>query len=70
MIMTFELVRFHWPNVVAILALAAMPALALATLARPHTPAIEAFAIEDATNRPLPAEMTVALATVATSSVE
>ena len=55
--MTFDLVRFNWPNTAAILALAAMPAIALATLAPSHTPATEAFVMADATNCQLPAEM-------------
>ena len=53
--MTFELVRINWPNTAAILALAVMPAVALATLAPSRLPAAEAFAIADATNCPLPA---------------
>ncbi len=68
--MTFELVRFNWPNTAAILALVAMPAIALATVGPARTPAVEAFAIEDATNCQAPVGITLALATVATSSVE
>lgn len=68
--MTFDLIRFNWPNTAAILALAAMPAIALATIGPAHAPAVEALAIEDATNCLQPSGMTVALATVATSSLE
>jgi hypothetical protein len=68
--MTFELVRINWPNTAAILALAVMPAVSLVTLAPSRLPAAEVRAIADATNCPLPDGVALALATVATASLE
>ena len=68
--MTFELVRFNWPNTAAILALAVMPAVSLATLAQPRPAAAETRTNADAANCPLPGGAVLALATVATTTLE
>ena len=66
--MTFELMRLNWPNTAAILALAVVPAMSLATYAKPGPSAVRVIA--DATDCPLPRGTVVALATVPTSFLE
>jgi hypothetical protein len=61
--MTFNLMRIGWPNTAAILALAALPFVAVATLAG-QPPAVTAVApIEVAANGPTPSACSVLLAT-------
>ena len=68
--MTFELVRYNWPNTAAILALAVMPIVALTTLAQDRPRAAEAACMVAATNCQTPAITTVAMAASAGLSLE
>lgn len=75
--MTFELVRYGWPNTAAILALVAMPIVALTTLSGDRQPvgateqAIteQTIPVMPATNCLMP-EATIALATLSRTSLE
>jgi len=51
--MTFELVRFGWPNVVAIIALAAMPFIALGLPAGPPKMHDQVASVVDGAQRPI-----------------
>ena len=68
--MTFELVRYNWPNTAAILALAVMPFVALTTLTQDRPQAAEAGYVSTATNCQMPAATTVAMAMPAGLSLE
>ena len=59
--MTLELVRIGWPNTAVIVALAAMPVIALTTPPPPRPAAIEAGQIEPATKSAVEAPATVAM---------
>ena len=62
--MTFELVRIGWPNTAAVLALAVLPIVALATPAERRPGSVEVRQIEPAAICPLPARVTLGLATI------
>lgn len=63
--MTFELVRWGWPNAVAILALAVVPIVALTPGADRHPAAASIEKIESAAICLAPAECIVAVAATA-----
>lgn len=60
--MTFEMVRFGWPNTAAILALAVMPIVALTTVADRRPPSAQVQQIEPVAVCPTLAECSVSAA--------
>ncbi len=58
--MTFELVRCGWPNAVAVLALAAMPIVALGLPAENRATASQIEHVDDSVQRPTIGTLTMA----------
>jgi hypothetical protein len=68
--MTFELVRIGWPNTAAVLALAVMPIVSLATSADPRPGTVEVRQTEPAAICPLPVRLAVAMVAVPDTRLE
>lgn len=51
--MTFELVRYGWPNAVAVLALAVMPLVALGLPAEQRATSGQVESVDDSEQRPM-----------------